>query len=133
MKVGWCVMAEDQKAAICEAIAAGDSLVRILRKRGMPDYSTVMRWLGNDEQFRENYARAREAQADADADKIGEVAARVLEGKLDPQAARVAIDALKWSAGKRKPKKYGDKIEIDGAVKIEAVKITFTDGNDADG
>ena len=34
------------------------------------------------------------------------------EGLIDPNAARVAIDAYKWSAGKRKPKKYGEKVEI---------------------
>ena len=47
---------EEIKAAICEAIACGDSLVKILRESGMPNYSTVMRWLGDDEAFRENYA-----------------------------------------------------------------------------
>jgi len=51
--------------------------------------------------------------ADADADKIADVAKRVEDGLLDPNAARVAIDAYKWSAGKRRPKRYGEKIEVE--------------------
>lgn len=125
--------AEDTKAVICELIASGESLAKILRKKSMPGYSTVMRWLADDGEFRENYARAREAQADADADKIGDVASRVLEGKLDPQAARVAIDALKWSAAKRQPKKYGDKLDLDAKVGLTiSVVDNFGKPNDND-
>ncbi|WP_313349093.1 hypothetical protein [Paracoccus sp. (in: a-proteobacteria)] len=115
------------KDAICEAIACGDSLAKVLRKKGMPGYSTVIRWLRDDEDFRADYARAREAQADADADKIGDIVDKVLAGKLDPQAARAAIDALKWTAGKRQPKKYGDKLELEGkvGVVIEGAQVTF--------
>lgn len=125
-------VSQRQKDAICEALASGDSLVKILRENGMPNYSTVMRWLGDDEAFRENYARAREAQGDAYADRIDDVADRVLSGEIDPQAARVAIDALKWSAGKRLPKKYGDKLGLDvnGAIKIERVDVKFVEGEE---
>lgn len=123
---------EEIKAAICEAIASGDSLVKILRESGMPGYRTVMTWLSEDEDFQQNYARAREAQGDAYADRIDDVADRVLSGEIDPQAARVAIDALKWSAGKRLPKKYGDKLGLDvhGAIKIERVDVKFVEGEE---
>ncbi|REF70394.1 hypothetical protein [Paracoccus versutus] len=115
------------KDGICEAIASGSSLLQHLRKKGMPGYTTVMKWLAADPDFQANYARAREAQADADADKIGDIVDRVLAGKLDPQAARAAIDALKWTAGKRQPKKYGDKLDLDinGRVQIERVEVKF--------
>ena len=36
-----------------------------------------------------------------------------MSGEVDPAVARVAIDAYKWSSGKKKPKKYGDMIKID--------------------
>ena len=94
-------------------IAAGDALMTILREKGMPGYSTVMEWLDADAELADKYARARLASADADADKIGHIAHGVLKGEFDPQAARVAIDALKWSAGKRKPKVYGDKLDVE--------------------
>jgi hypothetical protein len=43
------------------------------------------------------------------------------------RAARAAIDALKWTAGKRQPKKYGDKLDLDinGRVQIERVEVKF--------
>ena len=95
---------------ICERIADGESLRTICDTEGYPDRRTVFRWLADPEHeaFRRQYALAREASADADDDDIRDIAKRVEDGKLDPQAARVAIDAKKWSAGKRKPKVYGD-------------------------
>jgi hypothetical protein len=96
---------------ICIRIACGEPLASVCRRKGMPAYRTVMRWLVDNEGFRHNYARAREDQANADADTVGDIALQVLAGKVEPQAARVAIDALKWAAAKRNPKKYGDRQE----------------------
>jgi hypothetical protein len=95
---------------ICRRIADGESLRQICAGEDFPDRSTVFRWLADpaNSAFRDQYALARENSADADDDDIRDIAKRVEEGKLDPQAARVAIDAKKWSAGKRKPKVYGD-------------------------
>jgi DNA-binding ferritin-like protein len=67
-----------------------------------------------DEEFRKQYTRAKEESGDADQDKLDEIAERVLDGSLDPQAARVAADIIKWSASKKKPKKYGDRIALGG-------------------
>ena len=94
---------------ICSGIAEGRSLASLCREHKI-GYSTVVTWLRVNDEFQANYARAREDQADADADAVGDIAARVLSGEIDPAAARVAIDALKWAAGKRKPKVYGDKV-----------------------
>lgn len=85
----------------------------------MPVQRTIFRWLAADKQFSHDYARARESQADADADSIGHIAAQVLAGMVDPTAARVAIDALKWTAAKRKPLVYGDSQRIDLTASIE--------------
>lgn len=95
---------------ICERIADGESLRSICEGDEYPDRRTVNRWLADPDraEFRRQYALAREASADADVDDIRDIARRVEKGELDPQAARVAIDAKKWSAGKRKPKVYGD-------------------------
>lgn len=97
---------------LCDRISCGESLKSILREDGKPAESMVYRWLRENEAFREQYARAREEMAEADADTVGDIGHRVLAGELDPQAARVAIDALKWSAGKRNAKKYGDKVQL---------------------
>ena len=115
---------EDAADQILEALSSGMGLVTFLKSHeGMPSYSTVMRWIRDNPEFAQNYTRACEDMADNDADKIADVAQRVIEGKVDPQAARVAIDAYKWSAGKRRPKKYGDKLEIENTG---SVAVTHT-------
>ncbi len=99
---------------LCERISCGESLKAILREDGFPDERNVYRWLESNEVFRQQYVRAREAQADADADAVNDIGYRTLSGEYDSAAARVAIDALKWSAGKRKPKVYGDRQVLAG-------------------
>lgn len=93
---------------ICIRIMCGDSLAEICRDEEMPAYRTVMRWLKDDQTFRQNYASAREDQGHADADAIADIAKRIIKGEIEPAAGRAAIDALKWTAGKRQPKVYGD-------------------------
>lgn len=111
-------LAED----ICAKIADGQSLRAICKDEEYPDRSTVFRWLADpiNTDFRDQYARAREASADADADDIAYYARRAADGKIEPAAARAAIDGLKWSAGKRKPKVYGDKVAVVGGGKDDA-------------
>lgn len=105
---------------ICIRLACGDSLAKICRDDEMPAYRTVMTWVRQNEAFRQQYVRAREDQADADADAVSDIGERALNGEIDAQAARVAIDARKWSAGKRKPKAYGDKVAVVGGDKTDA-------------
>lgn len=109
------IYSDELAATICDRIMAGEPLTRICSERGMPGYTTVMRWAQDNEEFRAKYSRAREAQGDADADKVGDVTQMVLEGKLDPQAARVAMIGLMWTAGRRAPKKYGERVDVHGA------------------
>ena len=115
---------EDAADQILDAIAEGKGLVTFLKERpDLPSYPTIMRWVRDNPEFAADYARAREDMADHDADKIADVAAAVAAGTMDPQAARVAIDAYKWSAGKRRPKRYGDKLEIENTG---SVAVTHT-------
>jgi hypothetical protein len=115
MTIGRPKIPFDQDIAdrICEAIASGSGLVPFLEDNPeLPRYSTVMRWAREVPSFLQDYTRARDDSADLDADRVAEIASEVRKGKIAPDAARVVIDAYKWSAGKRKPKKYGDKVEI---------------------
>lgn len=111
----------DQAVAdfICEKIADGRGLVSVLKENdGLPSYSVVMKWARENPDFQQKYIKALEDMADHDADKITDVAEGTLRGLYDPAAARVAIDAFKWSAGKRRPKKYGDKLEIENTGNV---------------
>jgi hypothetical protein len=101
---------------ICDRIADGESLRGICREKEMPSTTAFMRWVANDASLVERYTRARTVSGDADADDMKDIAMRVVAGEIEPNAGRVAIDALKWSAGKRRPMKYGDKISIDAKI-----------------
>src|SRR5271167_3446231 len=58
--------------AICNRIADGESLRAICAEVEMPDKATVFRWLSaeGNKDFRNQYIRAREAQADSLVDDI---------------------------------------------------------------
>lgn len=93
---------------ICERIAQGESLVMICKDDHLPAPKNVYAWLRAYEDFRNNYVRAREDQADTYADEITYIA----DTAEDAQKARLQVDARKWVASKLKPKKYGDKIDM---------------------
>lgn len=105
---------KELSAKFCSMIALGNSLRSVVQMKGMPGHTTVYRWLQQHEEFREHYAHAKEDSGDSDADKIEEIAEKVLRGEVDPQAGRVAMDAYKWTAGKKRPKKYGDRMQLAG-------------------
>ncbi len=97
---------------IINNIIEGYSVRSILRRPNMPTFVTLLKWIEEDERKMKQYTRAKEESADTDADHVNDIAQRVLTKEVDPASARVAIDAYKWSAGKKKPKKYGDKIDV---------------------
>ena len=93
---------------ICERLSGGESLRSICTDRHMPEKTAVFRWLLANEAFANQYARARESQADSLFDDVLDIA----DTEDDPKKARVRIDARKWMAGKLRPKVYGDKIDV---------------------
>jgi len=109
-------------AAICERLANGESLRRICEDDAMPAKSSVFKWLSQDKVFADQYARAREAQADSWADDIIQISD---DGENDTYKdedghertnqdviarSRLRVDTRKWLMARMAPKKYGDKI-----------------------
>ena len=105
---------------ICLRISEGQSLREICRSEGMPTRAAVYEWLLRFPDFVDQYARARDEQADTLADEItaisDELPTQIVDdkGKVRYDSAYVQwqknrIDARKWVAMKLKPKKYGDK------------------------
>lgn len=125
-------------ASICAAVAEGMSLRKVCAMEGMPALTTLFRWLADEEraEFREQYARAREAQADLLAEQILEIAD---DGTNDTYKddegmvrvdhdhiarSRLRVDSRKWLAAKMAPKKYGDKLAVGGAEDLGPVQVT---------
>lgn len=117
---------ETLKAVVCERIASkGESLRKICQSEGMPAASTVFLWLAQDETFSEQYARAREVQADAMFDEILEIADQYdnPQEKLDTDhinRAKLRIDTRKWAVSKMAPKKYGEKLDLNHAGSVDS-------------
>lgn len=127
---------------ICERIANGESLRSICRDDAMPACSSVFKWLNENKSFSEQYARAREAQADALFDDVLDIADDARNDWMETHAedsmgwrvngeniqrSRLRVDARKWMAGKLAPKKYGEKVTTEltgkdgGAIQTEDV------------
>ena len=112
-----------------ERIAGGESLVSVCRSDDMPHRATVFRWIADPSrpEFRDMYARAREAQAEYMADEILEIAddsshdVKTIERKGElvevvdhdvVQRSKLRVDTRKWLLSKLAPRKYGDKLEL---------------------
>ena len=115
------VFTQEVADAICDEIADGKSLREVCRQDGMPDKTTVLRWLSKDDAgaFRTQYARACEERGIALAED-SLVEARSAQGMDAPGVAaqRLIVDTLKWHASKLANKKYGDKLELGGGLDI---------------
>lgn len=96
---------------ICDRIMDGESLRAICASKTMPGRRTVLTWAAENEQFRHQYARAREAQADVLAEQILEIIDRATAKTVNQ--ARLRFDGRRWLASKMAPKKYGTKIEAE--------------------
>jgi hypothetical protein len=123
---------QDVADIICERIADGESLRAICGDDDMPAKSSVFKWLSEQASFSDQYARARETQADAIFDEILDIAddgsndwmvkntadGGAIGWRENGEALRrsaLRVDARKWMAGKLRPKKYGDKVQHTGA------------------
>ena len=54
--------------------------------------------------------------------KIEEILEDVESGKIDPQVARVSIDARKWLAAKMYPKFFSDKVHLQHEMRVDVRK-----------
>lgn len=120
---------QDHADILCEAIATSSKSlayhIKTLRAKddNFPCIVTIYRWLRENDEFANLYARAKEDQADFLADESIEIAdddsldvGFTDEGKPfvkgeNIQRARLRVETRKWLTAKLRPKKYGDKIE----------------------
>lgn len=121
---------EEVADRICDALSDARSLRSICLEPDMPSQSTVFRWLADERYaaFRERYARAREAQADALFDEMLDIADDGTNdwverkrgdgstydafNKEAVERSKLRVEARKWMAGKLRPKVYGDKLDV---------------------
>lgn len=93
--------------SICDRIATGESLRQMCLADDLPSERTVYRWLNANDDFCQQYARARKTWADA---QIEQIIAVSVDPELGADHKRVQIDTLKWAMGKLNGK-YSDKVK----------------------
>lgn len=119
---------QEKADQICAYIAEGKSMRTIASFDGMPDLTTFYRWMRTHEEFRQQYARAKQDQADALAEDILDISddgtndwmeVRNKKGEIEivldkehVMRSRLRVDARKWIAAKMKPKVYGDGVLV---------------------
>ena len=107
-------MTQDEfKHEILARMCTGESLRSVCRTPGFPAPSTVLLWVSKDKEFAEQYAKARELQAEALFDELEDVAREALnaESAVEIQARRLLVDVHKWRLSKIIPNRFGDKVE----------------------
>jgi hypothetical protein len=93
---------------LCSRLRQGRGLWTICNDDDdMPTRQTVYNWMDAHEDFLDMYMRAKEASAVADAEKAERINDLTAQGKIDANAARVAIDGIKWSTAHKQPKRFG--------------------------
>ena len=110
---------DELASEICRLLSEGESLRKICERDDMPARSTVNKWLARNKAFADQYARARERQADYYADEMVYLA----DTAEDVNKARLQIDTRKWVAAKLLPKKYNDRL-VTEHVAGEGVGVT---------
>lgn len=105
---------------LCAKLADGQSLRSVCADESMPEKSTVLLWVvngreidGTGRQFSDQYRVAREAAGYSHADEALDMRSMVYSGEIEPSAAKVILDALKWGAERMAPKAHNPKQEID--------------------
>lgn len=138
------IFTQELADAICTRIAEGESVRSICKDETMPSGSTLFRWLLDEDKkiFWEQYARARDIQAELMFEEILEIADQsdqvVRSGAEKKSSAfsqnqRLKVDTRKWYLSKVLPKKFGDKLDLTSDGKpIPLLNVLHNDSNKED-
>lgn len=116
---------------ICNQIATtSNGLRKICKDNGISAESFYL-WIKADKELLNTYTRAREDQADFLIEDMLEIADNrerddtPFTGANHVQRARLQVETRKFIAAKLKPKKYGDKVDVDLSSNGEPLKINI--------
>lgn len=133
------VYSQEMADRLCEMIATSSKSLRtICKEEGMPSVGTVLKWLKeNTNGFLSQYARAKEEQADLLVEEMIDISddgsndfmtivkndiSYEVENKEWTSRSKLRVETRKWIASKLKPKKYGEKLDLNNTY-------TDKDGN----
>ncbi len=109
-------------------VSNGEAIRTVLKDKNMPNTETFYKWLDKDKSKTKQYTRATDERADSIFEDMIDIADDQ-EGDvyIDKdgneqtnhninQRARLRVDTRKWMLGKLKPKKYGERQEIEHVI-----------------
>jgi hypothetical protein len=125
--------------SLCDLIADGKSSRQVCSELALSE-RVLFNWLKKDAEFMQQYAHAREMQADLLFDQIIAIADTPLMGTKTVakewglevttgdmiEHRRLQVDARKWLVVQLAPKKYGDKLQVGGAEDLPSLKHETT-------
>lgn len=121
---------------IVDRLAQGETLVDIVKVKGMPTYRAVTRAVAGDDELWELYRKGRILQAEYYADRLNGLAMEPLpEGadvrKLNAEVnrRRLEIDTLKWTTARNQP--FGIRDKKEDQPQSQAFTISWA-GSDAE-
>lgn len=107
---------------ICGLIASSHKSMATICKEVGIGYTTHIQWLRDNKEYMHKYARAKEDQADFLAEQMIDISEHTEEdhtpftGANVIQRDRLRVETRKWIASKLKPKKYGEKLDIEQTI-----------------
>lgn len=116
---------------ICSELASGKSMRTVCKPDDMPSMDTIFRWIREKPEFSEHYAKAKAEAADALVEEMIDIADSGTNDWMenhDPdnpgyrangehiQRSRLRVETRKWIAAKLKPKKYGEKLDMNHGI-----------------
>ena len=106
-------LSNEQYTLIFDEISEGKSL-RSALKKAKTGFSQFYQGLKDSKEYADQYAHARNCQAESSFEAILSAVNEVHTGRLDANAGRVVIDTYKWIAARLKPTVYAEKTSLLG-------------------
>ncbi len=113
--------------SICEQICTSSKSLRTICEGLDISVASVLTWLRDKPEFLAQYTRAKEEQADYMIEEMIDIAddgsndlmtvtkgdaSYEMENKEVTNRSKLRVETRKWIASKLKPKKYGDKLDV---------------------
>lgn len=121
---------------ICVEVANGFNIKTVLSSnQEYPDFSTWCRWKRENTELCNLYVNSIQDKAESVDEEIDQILSMLKHGELEPSAANVLLQTLKWKASKYYPKMFGEKVQQEHSGEIKGTPpptIVFVDSDNND-
>ena len=109
-----------------DLISQGNTVTEACDQSNLP-VSTFRNYIDRDEKLNALYVEADQRGSDAMADALINIDNHRIHGNSDPKMAKVISDNIKWVLARRKPKEFGDRVQVDHSVTVDVTITTALD------